>query len=71
MSAPTEAIDTEVEELVLEVEMKAKFVAPEVAEVLAKVPKSPRMLRPKPTPTKETVKDKKRKKLAILVHASP
>ena len=58
MSAPIEAIDAEVEESLLEMEMEAEEVASKVAKVLAEVPKSPRMSRPKPTPTKEIVRDK-------------
>lgn len=57
MSAPTKAIDTEAEESSLEMEMEVEVATPEVAEVLFEVPKSPRTLTPKPTPTKETVKD--------------
>lgn len=45
-------------------------VAPEVVEVLAEVPKSPQMLRPKLTPTKDSMKDKKGKQPAISVCAS-
>jgi len=41
--------------------MEAEGVAPEVAEVLVEVPMSPWMHRPKPTPTKESAKDKKGK----------
>ena len=51
--------------------MGAEVAAPEVVEVLAEVPKSLRMLRLKPTPTKETMKDKKAKQPAISVHTSP
>lgn len=51
--------------------MGAEGIAPEVAEVLAKVPKSPRMPRPKPTPTKESAKDKKDKQVAIPVRMLP
>lgn len=40
---------------------EAEGVAPEVAKVLAEVPKSPQTPRLKPTPTKESVKDKKGK----------
>lgn len=71
MSMPTEAIDTEAEVSVTEIDMEAKEVAPEVVEVLTEVPKSPRMSRPKPTPTKETMKDKKEKQPAILVRTLP
>jgi len=71
MLAPIEAIDTEAEESVIEIEMEAEEAAPEVAEVLAKVPKLPRTTRPKLAPTKETMKDNKGKKLAITVHALP
>jgi len=49
MSTPATAIDTEAEELVLEMEIEVEVVTPEVTEVLAKVPKSLRTLRPKPT----------------------
>lgn len=52
-------------------EAKAEGAAPEVVEVLAEVPNSPRMPRPKLTPTKESAKDKKGKKVATLVRASP
>ena len=52
-------------------EREAKVVTPEVAEVLAEVPKSLRMLRSKPTPTKETMKDKKGKQPTIQVHVLP
>ena len=38
-------------------EREAEVATPKVAEVLAEVPKSLRMLRPKPNPTKEVVKD--------------
>jgi len=51
--------------------MEAEETALEVAEVLAEVPKSLRTPRPKPTPTKETVNDKKGKKPATPVHALP
>jgi len=51
-------------------EKEAKVVAPEVAEVFKEFPK-PRTSRPKPTPTKESMKDKKSKQPAILMHASP
>ena len=61
MLVAIEAIDTEAEEFVSEIEMEAKEVAPEVVEVLVEVPKSPRMTIPKPTPTKESVKNKKGK----------
>lgn len=71
MSAPIEAINTEVEESVPEVEMEVEVAAPEVVEVLAEVPKSPWMPRPNPTPTKDTTKDKMGKQPAILVRASP
>jgi len=52
-------------------EREAEVATPEVVEVLAEVPKFPRMIRPKPTPTKETVKDKKGKQPAIALCASP
>ncbi len=52
-------------------EIKAEVVAPEVTEVLAEVPKSSITSRRKLIQTKETVKDKKGKQPAILVHASP
>lgn len=51
-------------------EIEVEVATPEVAEVLAKVPKSPGTMRPNPTPTKETVKDKKGKQPAILVRTS-
>jgi len=73
-STPTEATSIEVvtaEGVVLEVVSEAEGAALEVVEVLAKVPKSPRTPRPKPTPTKESVKDNKGKQAAIPVHASP
>jgi len=73
MSAPPEIINTEkvVEEPAQKMEREAKIIALEVAEVLAEVPKSLRMLRPKSTPTKEIVKYKKGKQLAIPMRASP
>lgn len=71
MLVPIEAIDTEAEESVMEIQLEAKEVAPEVAEVLVEVPKSPRMLRPELTPTKETAKDKKAKQPTIPVCVSP
>ncbi len=71
MLAPTEAIDTEVEESVPKIEMEAEEVALEAAEVLVEVPKTPRTPRPKLTPTKESTRDKKCKQPAIPVRASP
>ena len=71
MSAPTEAIDTEAAESASEMDMEEEVATPKIAEVLVEVPKSPRMLSPKPTPTKETVKDKKGKQPAILLCTSP
>lgn len=74
MSTRAEAINTErvaTEENVQEIDMGAKVASPEVAEVLAEVPKSPRTPRLKPTPTKETMKEKKGKQPAIPMHASP
>jgi len=62
MLTPTTTIDTEeviAEESVMEIVIEE--VAREVVEVLEEVPKSPRTLRPKPTPTKESAKDKKGK----------
>jgi len=50
--------------------MEAEVVALEITEMLAEVPKSLQSPRPKLTPTKETVKDKKGKKPATSVHAS-
>jgi len=50
---------------------EAKGIAPEVAEVLAEVPRSPQIPRLKTNSTKESVKDKKGKQAAILVHGSP
>jgi len=52
-------------------EKQAKEAGPEVAKVLVEVPKSPRMMRPKKTPTKEIMKDKKEKPPAILMHTLP
>lgn len=52
-------------------EKQVEDAAPEVAKVLAEVPKSPRMPRSKPTPTKEIMKDKKGKQPAIPVCVSP
>lgn len=71
MSVPTEAIDTEAKESVLEIEMEAEVAPPDVSEVLSEVPKSPRKPRPKLTSTKESAKDKKGKQPAIPVCASP
>jgi len=61
MSEPTKAIYIEAEESLPEVEMEAEEATAEVAKVLAEAPKSPRMLRPKPTPIKESTKDNKGK----------
>ena len=74
MSMPAEAMSVEVvtvEGAVPEVVSEAEGVAPEVSEVLSEVPKSPRMPRPKPTPTKESVKDKKGKQVVTPVRMSP
>lgn len=71
MLASIESIDTEVEELVPEIKMEVEVASLEVTEVLAEVPKSLRMPRSKPTPTKETTKDKKGKWPAILVRTLP
>jgi len=49
------------EESVQEISMGGEVAAPKVAEILAEVLKSPRMLIQNPTPTKETMKDKKGK----------
>jgi len=59
MSAPPEAINTQqlVEESAQEMEREVEVATLEVAKVLVEVPKSPRTLRPKPTPTKETLKE--------------
>lgn len=65
----TEAMTTK--ETVLEIVMDVEEAAPEVVEVLVEVLKSQRTSRPKSTPTKESAKDKKGKKPAILMHASP
>jgi len=54
-----------------EVVMEADGASPEVAEVLPEVLKAPWKFRPKPTPTKESVKDKKGKQAAILVCMFP
>lgn len=52
-------------------ERETEVAVLEVDEVLVEVPKSPRTPRPKPAPTKETIKDKKGKKPAIPVNTSP
>lgn len=70
ISTPAIAIDTEAEESMLD-NREAEEVAPKVVKVLAEVPKSPRMSRPKPTPTKDSVKDKKGKQPTIPVRTSP
>lgn len=54
-----------------EVIMEVEGATLEVAEVLAEVPKSQQMPRPKPTPTKESVKDKKGKQTTIPMHTMP
>jgi len=54
-----------------EVIMEVERAAPEVAEVLAEVPKSPQRPRPKPTLTKEGLNDKKGKEVMTLMRASP
>ena len=51
-------------------EIEVEVAAPEVSKVLIEVPKSPRRSRPKVTPTKETMKDKKGKHPAIPVYTS-
>jgi len=51
-------------------EIEAEVATLEVLEVLAEVPKSSRMPRQKPTPIRETMKDKKGKQSAIPVRAS-
>jgi len=64
MSTPVEVMDAKAvttEGAELEVVMEAEEASPEVSEVLADVPKPPRTPRPKPTPTKESMKDKKGK----------
>lgn len=73
MLEPTETINTEeiVEEQVPKVDMEAKEATLAVVKVLGEVPKSLRTSRPKPTQTKETMKDKKGKNPSIPVHASP
>jgi len=74
MSTNTKAMKIEEvasEENVQEIDMEAEVAAPEVAKLLAEVPKSSRTLRLKPTPTKVTVKDKKGKKPTIPVHVTP
>lgn len=55
----TEAMTTE--GVVPEVVSKVEGATPKVAEVLAKVSKSPRTPRPKPTPIEECMKDKRGK----------
>lgn len=73
MSTPTIDIDTKeviTKELVLEMAMEGEEANPEVVEVLAEVPQSPRTSRPNPTPTKESMNDKKGKHPTISVHAS-
>jgi len=71
MSTPTKAMDAK------EVTTKSTVVrnvegdVVVVAKVLAEVPKSPWTPRPIPTTTKESVKDKKRKQVAIPVCATP
>lgn len=71
MSASTESIYTEVEELVPKIEKEVEVAAAKVVEVLAEVPKSSWMSRPKMTPTKVTAKDKKGKQPTIPVWSSP
>lgn len=64
MSTPTIDMDTKAvktEEDMLEVVIEVEAGASEIAEVLTEVPKSPRMLRQKLTPTKESTKDRKGK----------
>lgn len=70
----SEDMDVEVvtaEGAIPEVVMEADGASPEVAEVLPEVLKAPWKFRPKPTPTKESVKDKKGKQAAILVCMFP
>jgi len=59
------------EENVQEIDMGAEVAASKVVEVLVEVHKSPRMSRSKPTPTKETTKDKKGKYPTLPVHTLP
>ena len=59
-----------IEGVLPEVVMEVDGAAPEVAEVLVEVPKSPWMPRPKLTLTKQSAKDKKDKQAVIPVHAS-
>lgn len=71
MFTPSTTMDNEVvktEEDMLEIVMEVEEAALEVAEVLTEVPKSPRMLRPKLTPTKES--EKKRRQPTIPMRAS-
>lgn len=70
----SEAMDAQamtIEGIVLEVVMKVEGATSEVVEVLAKVPKSPRMLKPKLTLTKESVTNNKGKQAATPMYASP
>ena len=70
----SEAMDAEVvttEGPMSEVVMEVEGATLDITKVLAEVPKSPRMPRPKPTLTKESAKDKKGKQALIPVHVSP
>lgn len=74
MSTPATNMDIEAmttEEDMTKIVMEAEEAALEVSEVLAEVAKSPRMPRPKLTPTKDSMNNKKGKQPTIPVCASP
>ena len=71
MSTPIEAMDAKEVTAKAAVVSEAERDAAVDVEVLAEVPKSPWTPRPKPTPTKESVKDKKGKQPEIPMCASP